>query len=56
VPALKPLAGLALVGCTVASADPTSGVDGALFRSSYDTGGIFSLEGARLMPKHDVSF
>ncbi len=28
----------------------------ALFRPSYDTGGIFSVEGARLMPKHDLSF
>jgi outer membrane protein OmpA-like peptidoglycan-associated protein len=44
------------VAGTVASADPSSGVDGALFRSSYDTGGVFSLEGARLMPRHDVSF
>ena len=39
-----------------ASAEPTSGVDGALFRSSYDSEGVFSLEGARLMPRHDVSF
>src|SRR6185436_571442 len=41
---------------TGALADPTSGVDSALFRSSYDTGGVFSLEGARLMPKRDLSF
>ncbi|HEY0477890.1 MAG TPA: OmpA family protein [Kofleriaceae bacterium] len=46
----------ATAAATVASADPSSGVDGALFRSSYDTGGVFSLEGARLMPRHDVSF
>ncbi len=39
-----------------AHADPTSGVDGALFRSSYDSNGLFSLEGARLLPKHDLSF
>jgi outer membrane protein OmpA-like peptidoglycan-associated protein len=39
-----------------AYADPTSGVDSALFRSSYDANGIFSLEGARLMPRHDLSF
>jgi OmpA-OmpF porin, OOP family len=39
-----------------ASADPTAGVDTALFRSSYDTGGIFSLEGARLMPARDISW
>ena len=56
MPALKYLAGLLLVVSAAASADPTSGVDSALFRSSYDTGGIFSLEGARLMPTHDLSF
>ena len=38
-----------------ASADPTSGVDGALFRSSYDANGVFAVEGARLMPKRDLS-
>ncbi|MBA3498833.1 MAG: hypothetical protein H0T65_00560, partial [Deltaproteobacteria bacterium] len=38
-----------------AAADPTSGVDGALFRSSYDANGIFAVEGARLMPKRDLS-
>ncbi|MFN0253357.1 MAG: OmpA family protein [Kofleriaceae bacterium] len=38
-----------------ASADGTSGVDGALFRSAYDSNGIFSLEGARLLPKRDLS-
>jgi outer membrane protein OmpA-like peptidoglycan-associated protein len=47
---------LVLAASTAASADPTSGVDSALFRSSYDTGGIFSLEGARLMPTRDLSF
>jgi outer membrane protein OmpA-like peptidoglycan-associated protein len=46
----------ALAATTTASADPTSGVDSALFRSSYDAGGVFSLEGARLMPRGDVSF
>ena len=45
-----------LAASATASADPTSGVDGALFRSSYDAGGVFSLEGAQLMPRHDVSF
>lgn len=40
----------------VVVADPTAGVDAALFRSSYDTGGVFSLEGARLMPKRDISW
>ena len=38
-----------------AAADPTSGVDGALFRSSYDANGVFAIEGARLMPKRDLS-
>ncbi|MBA3461107.1 MAG: OmpA family protein [Deltaproteobacteria bacterium] len=51
---------LAFVTIALASvpavADPTSGVDGALFRSSYDTSGVFALEGARLMPKRDISF
>jgi outer membrane protein OmpA-like peptidoglycan-associated protein len=56
VSALKYFGILALLTSTVASADPTSGVDGALFRSSYDAGGVFSLEGARLMPKRDLSF
>jgi outer membrane protein OmpA-like peptidoglycan-associated protein len=56
VSALKYLGTLALVASTTASADPTSGVDGALFRSAYDAGGVFSLEGARLMPKRDLSF
>lgn len=46
-----------LVGSVAtATADPTSGVDSDLFRLSYDTSGIFSLEGARLMPKRDLSF
>jgi outer membrane protein OmpA-like peptidoglycan-associated protein len=39
-----------------AHADPTSGIDAALFRSSYDANGIFALEGARLMPRRDLSF
>ncbi len=47
---------LVLAWSTLASADPTSGVDSALFRSSYDTGGVFAVEGARLMPTHDLSF
>jgi hypothetical protein len=38
-----------------ASADSTSGIDGALFRSSYDVNGVFGVEGARLMPKRDLS-
>ncbi len=48
----------ALIAAAAASvaADPTSGVDSVLFRSSYDTGGVFAVEGARLMPKRDLSF
>jgi outer membrane protein OmpA-like peptidoglycan-associated protein len=45
-----------LASVATASADPTSGVDGALFRSSYDANGVFGVEGARLMPKGDLSF
>jgi len=45
-----------VLGATAAHADPTSGVDVALFRSSYDSNGLFSLEGARLLPAHDLSF
>jgi outer membrane protein OmpA-like peptidoglycan-associated protein len=48
--------GSLLADGATASAEPTSGVDSALFRSSYDAGGIFGLEGARLMPTHDLSF
>jgi outer membrane protein OmpA-like peptidoglycan-associated protein len=39
-----------------AAADPSSGVDAALVRPSYDTGGLFSLEGARLPPRRDLSW
>ncbi|MEO8698541.1 MAG: OmpA family protein [Kofleriaceae bacterium] len=46
---------LALLASHPASADPTSGVDGALFRSAYDANGIFAVEGARLLPKRDLS-
>jgi len=57
VSALKyPIIAAALAVSAPASADPTSGVDSALFRSSYDAGGLFSLEGARLMPRRDLSF
>jgi outer membrane protein OmpA-like peptidoglycan-associated protein len=56
VSALKYLGSLVLLASAVASAEPTSGVDSALFRSSYDAGGLFSVEGARLMPKRDLSF
>jgi len=57
VHALKyPTLALVLAATATASADPTGGVDSALFRSSYDTGGVFAVEGARLMPTHDLSF
>jgi large repetitive protein len=39
----------------VAVAEPTSGVDSVLYRPSYDTNGVFALEGARLMPKRDLA-
>ena len=39
-----------------AAADSTAGVDAALVRPSYDTSGLFSLEGARLPPRHDLSW
>jgi outer membrane protein OmpA-like peptidoglycan-associated protein len=52
--------GLAVLGTVAlarpAHADPASGVDVALFRPSIDTGGVFSLEGARLMPLRDISW
>jgi outer membrane protein OmpA-like peptidoglycan-associated protein len=53
---LKYLPLLAVLAAHPAAADPTSGIDGALFRSAYDAGGVFSLEGARLLPRHDLSF
>ena len=53
--ALTASSGLGLLAPSV-HAEPTSGVDVALFRSSYDTNGLFSLEGARLMPRRDLSF
>jgi outer membrane protein OmpA-like peptidoglycan-associated protein len=52
---LKPFVVLCTLGAPAAHAEPTSGVDSALFRPAYDTGGIFAVEGARLMPKHDLS-
>ena len=48
------LASLALVA-TPASAQ-SSGVDAALFRPTIDTTGVFSLEGARLMPRRDIAW
>jgi len=46
----------ALAGASAARADSTSGIDAALFRSSYDAGGVFAVEGARLAPPRDLSF
>ena len=55
--ALNHLLSLAvLTAAATAAAEPTSGVDGALFRSSYDLNGVFGVEGARLMPERDLSF
>jgi large repetitive protein len=42
-------------GAQPARADSTSGIDAALFRSSYDAGGVFAVEGARLAPPRDLS-
>ncbi|HTL36664.1 MAG TPA: OmpA family protein [Kofleriaceae bacterium] len=55
---MRRLIGLALLLVSldgVAMAEPTSGVDSVMYRPSYDTNGIFALEGARLMPKRDLS-
>ena len=48
-------AALAAYPSSRASADSASGVDAALFRPSYDSSGVFSLEGARLPTKRDLS-
>jgi len=45
----------AITAAVPAAADPTSGIDGALFRSSYDANGVYAVEGARLLPVHDLS-
>ena len=44
------------LGPAAAVADPSGGVDAALYRQSYDSSGVFTLEGARLMPSHDISW
>jgi large repetitive protein len=41
---------------TAADPSPAAGVDAALFRPSYDTSGVLSLEGARLPTVHDLSW
>ncbi len=57
MPAVKSIGALLALAASagVATADATSGVDGVLFRSAYDSNGIFSVEGARLLPKRDLS-
>jgi outer membrane protein OmpA-like peptidoglycan-associated protein len=50
------LAAALVASAGTVAADPAAGVDTALFRQSYDTGGVFTLEGARLMPLHDLSW
>ncbi len=47
---------LTILLASAAHADPTAGVDAAMFRPSYDGNGIFAVEGARLMPLRDLSF
>jgi len=51
---IAPVLGALVLGATPALADNTSGIDVALFRPAFDTGGVFSLEGARLMPRRDL--
>jgi outer membrane protein OmpA-like peptidoglycan-associated protein len=48
------LSSVAIAG--TASADSSSGIDSALSRPSIDTSGVYSLEGARLMPVRDISW
>ncbi len=48
-------AGLGLLAPS-AHADSTAGVDAALFRPAVDHSGVWSLEGARPMPKRDLSW
>lgn len=50
------VAGVVAGAAVPAYANPHSGVDAALFRPAVDTSGVFSLEGARLMPKRDLSW
>ncbi len=52
---MRVVAALLLLVASPAVADSTSGIDGALFRGSYDTNGVFAVEGARLLPKRDLS-
>jgi large repetitive protein len=45
-----------LAGAGAAGADSTSGIDAALSRAAYDANGVFGVEGARLLPRRDLSF
>jgi outer membrane protein OmpA-like peptidoglycan-associated protein len=56
-PLLASLLGASVLGATTgpALADSTAGVDAHLFRPSLDSGGVFSLEGGRLMARRDLS-
>jgi outer membrane protein OmpA-like peptidoglycan-associated protein len=50
-------AALALaLGAGTAHAEPSSGVDAALYRPSFDSFGLFSMESGQVLPKHDLSF
>jgi len=48
--------GAILVGTSAPARAQHSGIDSTLFRPAVDTSGVFSLEGARLMPKRDISW
>jgi outer membrane protein OmpA-like peptidoglycan-associated protein len=48
--------GATVLGAAAPARAQHSGIDSTLFRPSVDTSGVFSVEGARLMPKHDLSW
>lgn len=54
--ALVPTLVLAAMATAAAEPSPAAGVDAALFRPSFDTGGVLSLEGARQPPAGDLSW
>ena len=49
-------AAISTSGPGVARADSTAGVDSHLFRPALDSNGIFSVESAEGLPKHDFAF
>ncbi len=59
---VKPLTSLAVaaaistLGLGAARADSTAGVDAQLYRPALDANGIFSVESAEGLPKHDFAF